>query len=167
MKKQRAKNKKIYPQGLNELDISILKELQKDCRASVQDIAKYVKSPASTVHYRLKRLEDLKFIKGYYVEVNPEKVEKDYLTIMQVKAVYGKNYHEEIGNKFAKLPGVTSVYFLLGEWDFIVIIRSKDRNEYMEFLEKVMSMEGIERTSSLVVAKTIKEDPRLQIDKSM
>jgi DNA-binding Lrp family transcriptional regulator len=164
LKEKNAKSKKISHQGLNELDISILKELQKDCRASVQKIAENLKAPASTVHYRLKRLEDLEFIKGYYVEINPEKVQKDYLTIMQVRAVYGQNYHEEIGNKLAGISGVRAVYFLLGEWDFMVIIRSKDRNEYMELLEKVMSMKGIERTSSLVVAKTIKEDPRLQLE---
>jgi DNA-binding Lrp family transcriptional regulator len=157
------KDEKNCNQGLDKLDVAILKELQKDCRTSVQIIATKVKTPASTVHYRLKRLEDQEIIRGYYVDINPEKIMKDYVTIMQVKAVYGKNYHEIIGNKLAKLLGVSGVYFLLGEWDFIVIFRVKDQVEYMDSLEKVMQMEGIERTSTLVVARVMKEDPRIQL----
>ncbi len=158
-----SKNKKNTPQGLDDLDISIIKELQKDCRTPVQLIAQNVEAPASTVHYRLKRLDEQNFIKGYYAAINAEKVEKDYLTIMQVRASYGKNYHNEIGSQLSDLPGVWAVYFLLGEWDFLVLTRSKDRNEYMKLLEVVMSMPGIERTSSLVVVKLIKEDPRIEL----
>ncbi|MHA2055526.1 MAG: Lrp/AsnC family transcriptional regulator [Candidatus Hodarchaeales archaeon] len=163
MNKKNTKKIKNSPQGLDKLDISILKELQKDCRTSVQVIAQKVDTPASTVHYRLRRLEEQNYIKGYYAAINAEKVEKDYQTIMQVRATYGKDYHNEIGNKLANLPGVWGVYFLLGDWDFVLLIRRKDRNEYMELLEKVMSMPGIERTSSLVVLKPIKEDPRIDL----
>ncbi|MHA1993561.1 MAG: Lrp/AsnC family transcriptional regulator [Candidatus Hodarchaeales archaeon] len=163
MNEKGAKNRKNSPLGLDELDIKILKELQADCRTPVQLIAQNVKTPASTVHYRLKRLDEQDFITGYYAAINTEKVEKDYLTVMQVRASYGKDYHNEIGNKLADLPGVWAVYFLLGEWDFLVLIRSKDRNEYMKLLEIVMSLPGIERTSSLVVIKTIKEDPRIEL----
>ena len=163
LKEKSSKNTKNSPQGLDELDVSILKELQKDCRTPVQVIAQKVNTPASTVHYRLKRLDEQNYIKGYYAAIDAEKVEKDYLTIMQVRASYGKDYHTEIGNKLANLPGVWAVYFLLGEWDFQVLTRSKDRNEYMKLLEKVMSMPGIERTSSLVVIKSIKEDPRIDL----
>lgn len=157
------KDEKNFTQGLDNLDIAILRELQKDCRTSVQIIAKKVKTPSSTVHYRIKRLEEQEYINGYYVNLNPGKVGKDYITIMQVRAVYKQNYHEDIGKKLAKLPGVSAVYFLLGEWDFIVLFRSKDQVEYMQILEQVMKMEGIERTSTLVVARVLKEDPRVQL----
>jgi DNA-binding Lrp family transcriptional regulator len=160
-KSSRSKNKSQY--GLDELDISILKELQRDCRTPVQAIAQKIKSPASTVHYRMKRLDDLNFIKGYYAAIDAEKVERGFLTIMQVRASYGRDYHTEIGNELAKLPGVWAVYFLLGDWDFHVLIRSKDRKEFMELLERVMSMPGIERTSTMVVVKSIKEDPRIEL----
>ncbi|MHA2303826.1 MAG: Lrp/AsnC family transcriptional regulator [Candidatus Hodarchaeales archaeon] len=157
------KDEKDSAQGLDNLDIAILRELQKDCRTSVQIIAKKVKTPSSTVHYRIKRLEEQEYINGYYVNLNPGKVGKDYITIMQVRAEYKQNYHEDIGKKLAKLPGVSAVYFLLGEWDFIVLFRSKDQVEYMQILEQVMKMEGIERTSTLVVARVLKEDSRIKL----
>ncbi|MHA2055001.1 MAG: Lrp/AsnC family transcriptional regulator [Candidatus Hodarchaeales archaeon] len=163
MSEKGTKNRKNSPQGLDDLDIKILKELQTDCRTPVQVIAQKIKTPASTIHYRVKRLDEQNYIKGYYAAINAEKVEKDYQTIMQVRATYGKDYHNEIGNKLANLPGVWAVYFLLGDWDFVLLIRAKDRNDYMQLVEKVMSMPGIERTSSLVVLKPIKEDPRIDL----
>jgi DNA-binding Lrp family transcriptional regulator len=163
MNKKISENKKKFPHGLDELDISILKELQKDCRTPVQIIAQKVNSPASTVHYRLKKLDDQNIVKGYYALIDAEKLERNFMAIMQVRASYGQNYHNEIGEKLAKIPGAWVVYFLLGDWDFHVLIRCKDRKEYMVLLEQVMSMQGIERTSTLVVVKSIKEDPRIDL----
>ena len=150
-------------QKLDELDIAILRELQKDCRVPLQDIAAIVKSPTSTVHYRVKRLEREGVIDGYYAHINPEKVEMDYITIIKVMASYGPKYYEEVGNELKAIPGVWAVYYSLGDQDFFVLTRSKDRVEFMKALDKVMSTKGVERTATQVIAKVIMEDPRLQI----
>ena len=151
------------PTKLDDLDIAILRELQKDCRTPLQDIAVKVKSPTSTVHYRVKRLEREGVIDGYYAHINPDKVEMDYITIIKVMASYGPKYYERIGNELKRIPGVWAVYYSLGEQDFFVLTRSKDRSEFMDTLDKVMSTRGVERTATQVIAKVIMEDPRLQI----
>ncbi|MHA2365768.1 MAG: Lrp/AsnC family transcriptional regulator, partial [Candidatus Hodarchaeales archaeon] len=148
---------------LDELDKFILRELQKDCRAPLKEIAKKLEAKPSTVHYRVKRLEEQGFINGYSIKINPEKLNFNYPTIMQVRAKYGPKYYNKIGNQLKNIPGVWGVYFLLGEWDFIVLIRSKDRASYMKILDQVMEIEGIERTSSLVVAKILKENPTFEL----
>jgi Lrp/AsnC family leucine-responsive transcriptional regulator len=148
---------------LDDLDVAILQELQKDCRIPLQDIAEKVKSPTSTVHYRVKRLEREGIIDGYYAHINPEKVGMDYITIIRIMASYGPKYYEKIGNELKGIPGIWAVYYSLGEQDFFVLTRSKDRTEFMEILDKVMSTKGVERTATQVIAKVVLEDPRLQI----
>jgi DNA-binding Lrp family transcriptional regulator len=143
--------------------MAILRELQIDCRTPLQDIAKKVDAPTSTVHYRVKRLERDGVIDGYYARINPEKLNLDYLTVIQVRAVYGPGYHDRIGKKLAKLPGVWAVYFTLGDTDFFVLTRCKDKAEYMKILDALMATKGIERTLTQVVAKVIREDPKLEI----
>ncbi|MHA2351764.1 MAG: Lrp/AsnC family transcriptional regulator [Candidatus Thorarchaeota archaeon] len=150
-------------QRLDELDLAILKQLQIDCRIPLQEIAEKVGSPTSTVHYRVKRLEREGVIDGYYANVNPEKLGLEYLTVIQVRAVYGPGYHERIGKKLAKIPGVWAVYFTLGETDFFVLTRSENKSEYMKILDVLMATKGIERTSTQVVATVIREDPKLDI----
>ncbi|MGD9397799.1 MAG: Lrp/AsnC family transcriptional regulator [Candidatus Thorarchaeota archaeon] len=147
----------------DELDLAILRELQVDCRTPLQEIADRVKAPTSTVHYRVKRLEREGVIDGYYANINPEKLGLDYLTVIQVRANYGPGYHKRIGKKLAKIPGVWAVYFTLGETDFFVLTRSKNKSEYMKILDVLMATKGIERTSTQVVATVIRENPKLEI----
>ncbi|MGQ4911625.1 MAG: Lrp/AsnC family transcriptional regulator [Candidatus Thorarchaeota archaeon] len=150
-------------QKVDDLDLAILRELQTDCRTPLQDIATKVKAPTSTVHYRVKRLEREGVIDGYYAHINPESIDLDYITLIRVMAAYGPKYYERIGNQLKDIPGVWAVYYSLGEQDFFVLTRSRDRTDFMETLDKVMGTRGVERTATQVIAKVIKEDPRLQI----
>ncbi|MEM3874117.1 MAG: Lrp/AsnC family transcriptional regulator [Candidatus Bathyarchaeia archaeon] len=146
--------------SIDELDLKILKILQDDCRISLEQIAKMVGVPKSTIYYRIKRLEEEGIIEGYYAKINFAKLGKDYLTITFVKAKYAPGYHEKIGEKLSKISGVWGVYFIFGENDFVVLTRSKDREDYLRKLELMMNMPEIERTNTQVVAKIIKEDLR-------
>ncbi len=147
----------------DDLDIAILRELQIDCRISLHEIADKVKAPTSTVHYRVKRLEKDGVIDGYYARINPEKLELDYLTIIEIRANYGPGYHDRIGKELSEIPGVWAVYFILGDTDFLVLTRSKDKTEYLKLLDTLMATKGVERTSTRVVGRVIKENPKLDI----
>ncbi len=149
---------------LDEIDLAIIKMLQEDCRTPIGFIAKKLNIPKSTVHYRIKRLKEADVIQGCYAKVNPEALGQDYLTITLVKAKYGPGYHERIGKKLAEIPGVWAVYFILGDIDFIVLSRHKNLNSVRKMIERFISIEEIERTSTHVIVKIIKEDPRVDID---
>ena len=150
--------------SLDKVDLEILKLLQEDCRLSISSIASKLGLPKSTVHYRIKRLEEAGVIEGCYAKVNPEALQKDYLTITLVRARYGPGYHERIGRKLAQIKGVWAVYFILGEIDFVVLARHKNLDSVREMINAFTSIEEIERTSTHVIVQTIKEDPRIDID---
>jgi len=147
----------------NIIDRSILRLLQQDCRVPLDVLAKKIGVPKSTLHYRIKRLEKEGVIGGYYAKVDPLKLGYDYVAVVLVKARYGPNYHEKLGKKIAKISGVWGVYYVLGEYDFIVLIRAKDREDYMNKLELMSSMPDIERTNTQVAAKVLVEDPRVSV----
>lgn len=149
---------------MDEIDINILKLLQKNAKYSLEEISEELKIPKSTVAYRIKRLESLGIIKGYYAQIDPNALNLDYVVISLIKAKYGKDYHVNLGSKLAELPGVWGVYFVLGEIDFIVMARYRNREEFMRnFLEKLMNMPEIERSNTQVVVKIIKESPNMVI----
>ena len=150
--------------SLDEIDLGILKILQEDCRTPLEQIANELRVPKSTIHYRIKRLEEEGIIEGYYAKVNHARLGEDYLTVTFVRAKYGPGYHKKAGQKFSEIPGVWGVYFIFGENDFILITRSSDREDYLRKLEKIMNMPEVERTNTEVIAKVIKEDPRGEID---
>ena len=145
---------------MDEIDLKILALLQKNAKYSLDEISKELKIPKSTVSYRIKKLESSGVIKGYYAQIDPTALNLDYVIISLVKAKYGKDYHINLGNKLASLPGVFAVYFVLGDIDFVVLGRYRNREDFMKnFLERVMAMPEIERTSTQVVVKILKEAP--------
>jgi len=149
---------------LDDLDILILKELQKECRTPLQDIAVKVGAPTSTVHYRLKRLERAEIIEGYYAKLNPEKLDLEYIAITKLRVELTPGYYNTIGDQLSKIEGVWAVYLILGDSDFIIMTRSKNREGFMEIMDQVLQIKGIRQSSTSVVARHIKEDPRLPLD---
>ncbi len=147
----------------DKIDRTILEVLQRDCRTPLHRIARGLGVPKSTVHYRLRRLEQEGIVEGYYAKVNSARLGSDYLAVVLVRAKYGPGYHEKVGHKLARIPGVWVVYYVLGDIDFIILIRANNRADYMRKLERISSMRDIERTSTQVVAKVVKEDPRVEI----
>jgi len=148
---------------LDKIDIQILQALQEDCRTPLENIANKLGVPKSTIHYRMRRLEQSGIIEHYFAKLNATKVGKDYVVVVLVRAKYGPHYHERIGRRIAAIPDVWGVYYVLGDNDFVLLIRANDREDYMRKLEKISSMPDIERTSTQVVAKVIKEDPRITL----
>lgn len=148
---------------LDELDMRILMELQKDCRNPLQEIAGNVDAPLSTVHYRVKRLERKKVISGYSATINLEKLNLDYIAVISVWADFEPGYYDKIGELLSEIPGVWAVYYCLGEVDFFVLSRAKDKLEVLQILDNMMNIKGITRTDTHVAAKIFKEDPRLDL----
>ena len=149
---------------LDEIDRKILKILQADCRRTLEEMSKELGIPKSTIHYRVKRLEEKGVIEGCYAKLNYTKLGKDFVNITLIRAKYGERYHERLGKLLAQIPGVKAVYFILGQEDFLVISRTGGRREFLKVLENMMSLKDIERTSTLTVAKIYKEDPTLDLD---
>lgn len=146
----------------DKTDTEILKILQENCRIQLGEIARKLGLPKSTVSYRIKRLEADGIIQGYTAKINATKLGKDYTTITFVRAKFGPGYHEKVGKMLSQIPGVWGVYFILGDNDFVILCVSDNRQDFMGKLEQMYDMKEIERTSTTVVMKTIKEDPRIE-----
>jgi DNA-binding Lrp family transcriptional regulator len=148
---------------IDEIDLQILDILQSDCRIPLEDIASKLGIPKSTIHYRIKRLEDDKTIKGYRAEVDATKVGRGFLTITSIRAKYGPKYHHKVGKMLAGIPGVSAIYLVFGEIDFVVLTRSKNSDDFMRKLERVINMPEIERSSTEIVAETMKFEQKIDL----
>jgi DNA-binding Lrp family transcriptional regulator len=149
---------------LDQTDKRILEIMQTDCRTPSAKIAASLGISKSTIHYRIRKMEKQGIIKKYCTKIDASKVGIDYLTIVLIRAKYGPHYHQRIGEMLAKIPGVLAVYFVLGETDFIVLMRSKSREDFMSKHQKMTNMVDIERTNTQVVAEIMKEDGELVFD---
>jgi len=156
-----SKDKLSRRRFLDDIDKKILNLLQDDCRRPTLELARKLGINKSTVSYRIKRLEEEGIIEGYHAKVNAPKLGQDIQIIVNVRAKFGQGYAEKVGETLAKIPGVWGVYFVYGENDFIVIARSENRQEIFDKMNNLYNSTDIERTTTMIVGKTIKDDQRL------
>jgi DNA-binding Lrp family transcriptional regulator len=56
-----------------------------------------------------------------------------------------------LGPRLADVPGVTEVYTVTGDWDFVAIVRVRQHEELASVVTRELAgLEGIERTQSMV-----------------
>lgn len=149
--------------ALDSLDLAILERLQDDARVRLENIAKAAGVPKSTIHYRVKKLERAGFIKGYFAKIDPTLFGMDLAAVSLIRGRYGPRYHERLGKKLAAIRGVWLVYFVFGDWDFVVISRSRSRQELTKIIEKIINMKEVERGSTLITFKNFKEEHRIEL----
>ncbi len=146
---------------MDELDKKILKLLNTNARKSYRQMAKELKVSMSTVSNRVKGMENEGVIKGYIPVLDPQKVGYDLLVMIGVRISRGKLL--EVQNKISKHAGVFGVYDITGEWDSMVFVRFRNREELNTFIKWTLNLEYIERTYTQVVLNVVKEEVRVNV----
>jgi DNA-binding Lrp family transcriptional regulator len=146
-------------EGLDDVDVALLRALNQDARKSYRDLAKELGLALSTVSSRVKRLEQQGYVTGYVPVLDPQKLGFDLVVIVGVKISHGKLL--EAQKRIAKLARVFGVYDVTGEWDSMVLARFRDREELNEFIKELLTLPYVERTGTQLVLNTVKEEKRV------
>lgn len=148
------------PFMLDDVDKKILEVILRKADLNLKDIADSIGVSKSTVHNRLRRMRDENYLKGFFPLINHDMLNQQVTAITLIRAKYGPEYSQEVGKKLAEIKGTWGVYFVIGEQDFIVLIRAKSKSELSEIVNKLAQLDGIERSNTIMVLDIFKEDPR-------
>ena len=146
---------------LDEYDIKILRELQRDARISYRELARKVGLSTTAVISRVKALEESGVIEGYTAIINPELIGYDITAIIEV--VVSRGYLVEVEREIASDPSVVCVYDITGETDAIIIARFRNRRELSTFVKRILAMPHVDRTITHICLTRVKEDFRIPI----
>ncbi|MFW9909106.1 MAG: Lrp/AsnC family transcriptional regulator [Candidatus Thorarchaeota archaeon] len=145
--------------GLAELDdinIKILELLQEDCKVGVQKISKEVGKGISTVHARIKALEQSNLIKQYTAVLDPLLLNRPTLALIFITIRYripGQPdllSQKEFCKDISKHPFVQEVFVLSGEYDVFLKVRTKDVEEMNRFIvDYLREIPAVERTLTM------------------
>ena len=142
---------------LDRTDRDIIRSLERDARMSLRSVAEEIGVSLGTVSNRLKRLEDTGVIKGYRVEIDPDKVGWGLTVVVGLRIEKGRLL--ELQRLIAKDSRVLVVYDVTGEFDSMILARAKDRSDLDDLSKTVLSMDGIMRSVTHFVLNTVKERP--------
>ena len=144
---------------MDNIDIKILSILQKNTDIALRKIglATGLNSP-SAVARRIDAMKKEGIIKNNVAIIDYKKIGYDFYTITFVRAKYGKEYYKDLGKTLMEIPGIISVDFLLGDIDFVLYTITKNPEEYQKLMDKLSTIEGIERTDSHIILQNFSRD---------
>lgn len=151
----------------NEEDMLLLEMLQTNCKKSLKEIAKKVGMPMSTVHEKIKRFERTGLIKSYRAILDEKKLGFTVTAYIMACTKYvggGKNFQRKIGEEVASLPHVLETHTVSGDWDLVIKVKFKNVHELGKFVnERIRTIQGIDKTVTIVSIDEIKEDTILKL----
>ncbi|OYT65445.1 AsnC family transcriptional regulator [Candidatus Bathyarchaeota archaeon ex4484_205] len=146
---------------IDDLDLKIIRELQKDARKSFRDVAAKLKIAEGTVYNRVKKLEEMGVIKGYVLDIDYAKLGFDIVAVMGVVVEGAKLVQVE--REISRMPETVAVYDVTGTYDVIVIAKFHDTSSMNNFVKRILGIKAVQRTYTMVVLNVVKESPFLTI----
>jgi Lrp/AsnC family leucine-responsive transcriptional regulator len=154
---------------IDETDLKILMLLQEDAKMGVKKIAEQVGKGISTIHARIKSMEQKKIITKYTAVLDPQLLNRSIQAFifigLRTKTTGGKGVlsQKKFCMEIAQHPYVQGVYLLSGEFDVILKVRAKSVDEMKAFIvDHLREMPTIERTQTTFVLENYLETLELK-----
>ena len=140
---------------LDAQDRRLLQELIADGRASHRELAERTGFSLATVNRRIRQMEADKTIRGYTAMVDAETVGWTLTAVIGLRI--DKGFVRTVHEKISSDPRIFGVYDVTGEWDGLVLVRLRDREDLDDLVKTTLSLPHIQRTNTMVVLKTVLE----------
>lgn len=135
---------------LDEFDINIIKELEKDGRMAYSAIAANLKISNTMVHQRINRLTEQGIITGIKPVINEKKIGYDWGAFTGITLNKDQDSNRII-EELKSIPEITECYYITGSYTLYIKIIAKNHEHMRRVLyEKIDNIPGIAKTDSII-----------------
>jgi Lrp/AsnC family leucine-responsive transcriptional regulator len=151
---------------LDAIDKRMLAVLQKDCQASLSDLAEHAGISASAAQRRLKTLRESGVIRKEVAVIAPEAVGRPLLFIVQIEVQDETDAQSRtFWEKLAAAPEVMQCFYVTGSADYILLCSAKSMDDYEEFTARMFAGNPcVSKFKTSVVMKTVKHGFEVPLD---
>lgn len=147
---------------MDEIDLAILKELQKDARRSLNEISQSASLSLPAVSERVRKLERSGVIAKYTTVLDPEKFNKTlscvcFLNLEDKSAKSRRLFCDFILTE----PDILSCHCITGQYEYILKIMTESTKSLQALLEKIRFSMPMQLTNTYVILSTIKDLPSI------
>lgn len=151
---------------VDEIDAHILRELQQDSAISQVELARRINLSPPAIHARIRRLEELGYIRQYVALLDREKLGYDMLCLVNVTL---QLHQVEQMNAFRaaiqQMPEVLECFFVTGDYDYLLKVMVRNRTELEHFLmDKLTPIPGVARIATSLVLGEVKNTTAILIE---
>jgi Lrp/AsnC family leucine-responsive transcriptional regulator len=143
---------------LDQRDLDILAVLQEDARATYADIGTRVGLSASSVHQRVRKLEESGAIRGYRAVVDPEALGLFVTALVSVMPLDPKQ-PDDLPNRVEELPEIEDCFSVAGDENYILKVRTRTTSDLEDLLRRVREKAGVQTRTTVVLSIPFEQRP--------
>ena len=150
---------------LDRIDRRILEILQEDASRSAAEIAEMIGLSQSPCWRRIQRLREEGYISKIVALLNRHKLDLKAQLFVQVKVLRNDQMSlAEFSQAIRQFPEVMECHVILGAFDFLLRVVTKDMEAYeMFYFERLSRVPNIREVNSFVAATEVKSTTALPL----
>ncbi len=156
---------------LDPSDIALLDALQRDSKKTAKELGINLNMPVTTVYAKIKRMEELGYIRGYTAILGAPKLGFTATAFVLATFSYRSSggtettlSQREVAKEVATFAEVQEVHIISGDWDLLIKVKTTDIDAVGKFVvDKLRTVRGIEKTVTCMVFDTAKETTEIDM----
>jgi Lrp/AsnC family transcriptional regulator, leucine-responsive regulatory protein len=143
---------------LDERDRAIVAALQDDARATFSVIGQRVGLAPSSVHDRIRKLEQAGVIRAYRAEIDPEAVGLFVTALVSVTPLDPKQ-PDDLPDRVQGFTEVEDCHSVAGAENYILKVRTRTTADLEEFLRRLREKAGVRTRTTVVLSIPFERRP--------
>jgi len=136
--------------NLDKLDFQIIQEMMEDAEISYADLGKKLFVSGGTIHVRIKKLEELKVVKGKRLSVDLKSLGYDVIAFIGIYLEKSSLY-DSVAKELKRIKQIVRLNYTTGNYSMFAEIVCKDIQELRFVLhDELQKIKGIERTETFI-----------------
>ena len=148
----------MFSMPFDAIDQQILTILRTEGRASHATLAKAVGLSAPAVGERVRKLEQSGVIRGYQAVFDADALELPICAFVAI-IPQPRNPAANLVATLATLPEIEELHAVAGNYSYFAKVRVSSTQALDTFLDRLVMLDGVERTQTTMVLKTTVERP--------
>jgi Lrp/AsnC family transcriptional regulator, leucine-responsive regulatory protein len=143
---------------MDDRDRRILALLQEDARATLGEIAEQVGLAPSSVHERVRKLEQGGVIKGYRTEVDPEALGLFVTALVSIMPLDPRQ-PDDLPDRVLEFAEVEDCHSVAGDENYILKVRTRTTSALEDLLRRLREKAGVQTRTTVVLSTPFEHRP--------
>ena len=143
---------------LDERDLEIVAALQEDARATYADVGQRVGLSASSVHDRVRKLEQAGVIRGYRAIVDPDALGL-LITALVAATPLDPQQPDDLPDRLADFPEVEDCLSVAGEANYILKVRTRTTADLEDLIRRLREKAGVATRTTIALSIPFEHRP--------
>jgi Lrp/AsnC family leucine-responsive transcriptional regulator len=143
---------------VDDRDLEIIAALQEDARATYADVGRRVGLSPSSVHERVRKLEETGVIRSYRAVIDPETVGL-FVTALVAVIPLDPTQPDDLPERVEDFPEVEDCFSVAGESNYVVKVRVRTTGHLEELIRRLREKGQVQTRTTVVLSTPFEHRP--------